>query len=624
MASEPPKVLISYSHDSVDHQERVLALAERLRKEGVDAQIDQYVAGTPEEAWPRWMLDRLDWADFVLAVCTETYYRRFRGHEESDEGKGADWEGQLITQVIYHAKSRTKKFVPVLFKRQDEQFIPEPVRGHTYYLLDSEGNYAKLYGFLTGQAGVRPGELGSLMTLARKEVEPLRFDFPGTSVRRTTHNLPFPPNPAFTGRDEELKDLRKKLRDGVAAGVTQTVVVHGLGGVGKTQLAVEYAWKNQGDYDAVLWANADSSAALDAGLAALAPVLGLPEPDEREHFKRIKAVLGWLHDHERWLLIADNADTDEAARALRDRLAPNLGGHVLVTSRLRSWPVTMRDLPLDTFLPENAARFLLDRVAREGHRAGDETVARSLADELGNLPLALEQAAAFISEIRWSFQRYREGLRDARPELLSFRAEGSSDYPESVAKTWSITLEQLSPRARALLRIAAWWSATDPIPRSVFSADKAVLSEALGEQAIVSDLVINKALGELNRFSLVRLANETVSVHRLLQAVEQDSLTNEERGRWGVWAIRIFTTEAERKHLLNLGCGRTSNYQGRHSLRSELRHLRWMGLLAKKPGRNIGDIRDNLTGDLSDYVYLTANGKEWVEVLAKTTTGGAP
>ena len=85
MASDPPKVLISYSHDSVDHQERVLALAERLRKEGVDAQIDQYVPGTPEEAWPRWMLDRLDWADFVLAVCTETYYRRFRGHEESVE-----------------------------------------------------------------------------------------------------------------------------------------------------------------------------------------------------------------------------------------------------------------------------------------------------------------------------------------------------------------------------------------------------------------------------------------------------------------------------------------------------------------------------------------------------------
>jgi len=173
------------------------------------------------------------------------------------------------------------------------------------------------------------------------------------------------------------------------------------------------------------------------------------------------------------------------------------------------------------------------------------------------------------------------------------------------------------------LRIAAWWFAIDAIPRGVFAADREVLSEALGEQAAVSDLAIDRALGELNRFSLIRLGNETFSVHRLLQAVEQDSLTDEEKKRWRERAIRLsirLTSEAERKHLLNLGRGRTSNYQGRHSLRSELRHLRWMGLLAMKSGRTIGDFRENLTGDLSDYVYLTPNGKEWVEVLARRTT----
>jgi hypothetical protein len=100
------------------------------------------------------------------------------------------------------------------------------------------------------------------------------------------------------------------------------------------------------------------------------------------------------------------------------------------------------------------------------------------------------------------------------------------------------------------------------------------------------------------------------------------TVTYEERKRWRGWAVQIFigfTTEAERKHLLNLGRGRTSNYQGRHSLRSELRRLRWMGLLAMKPGRNVGDIRNNLSVDLSHYVYLTPNGEEWVEVLATRT-----
>jgi hypothetical protein len=486
------------------------------------------------------------------------------------------------------------------------------VRGHTHYLLDSEDNYAKLYGFLTGQAGVQPGELGSLKTLARKQVGPLRFDFSGISARRTIHNLPFPPNPAFTGREAELEALRRGLQQGGTMAVTQTVAVHGLGGVGKTQVAVEYAWKHIGDYSAVFWVKADSPESLDTSLAALCDVLRLPESSEYEQAVQIKAALDWLADHERWLLIADNADTDAAMKALCDRFPPRQPGHVLITSRISEWPVNIRDVRLDPLSPDHATRYLLDRIARRGHNAGDQAGARLLAQELGNLPIALEQAASFIVEARWSFDRYRQELRESRPELLS------------VAKTWSITLNQLTPLARALLRIAAWWFAIDAIPRGVFAADREVLAEALGKQATVSDLAIDKALGELNRLSLIRLANETFSVHRLLQAVEQDSLTDEEKKRWRVWAIRLsirFTSEAERKHLLNLGRGRTSNYQGRHSLRSELRRLRWMGLLAMKKGRNIGDIRDNLTGDLSDYVYLTPNGKEWVEALARTTTG---
>jgi hypothetical protein len=109
MASSASKVFISYSHDSPEHAQHVLELAERLRKDGADAQIDQYVAGTPPEGWPRWMLDRLDWAEFVLVVCTETYYRRFRGQEEPSKGKGADWEGNLITLEIYdRLSSRTR------------------------------------------------------------------------------------------------------------------------------------------------------------------------------------------------------------------------------------------------------------------------------------------------------------------------------------------------------------------------------------------------------------------------------------------------------------------------------------------------------------------------------------
>jgi hypothetical protein len=143
---------------------------------------------------------------------------------------------------------------------------------------------------------------------------------------RKIHNLPFAPNPAFTGRDSELKKLHEELQKRVDVAVTQTVAVHGLGGVGKTQLAVEYAWKYLGCYDIAFWVKADSPETLDADLAALTSLLLLPEAGEREQAVQTKAVLDWLHGHERWLVIADNANTDAATKALRDCFPPTLMG----------------------------------------------------------------------------------------------------------------------------------------------------------------------------------------------------------------------------------------------------------------------------------------------------------
>lgn len=181
MAGLRPRVFISYSHDSAGHQKRVLSLAERLRADGVDAQIDQYIQGTPLEGWARWMRNQLASADFILLICTETYYRGFCGQGGPGQGRGVDWEGLLVTVELYHARSRTAKFVPVIFVPGDERFVPEELSGHTHYLLTSEDRYFQLYAFLTGQAGVVPGELGPPKTLAREPVAPLRFGHTGVS-----------------------------------------------------------------------------------------------------------------------------------------------------------------------------------------------------------------------------------------------------------------------------------------------------------------------------------------------------------------------------------------------------------------------------------------------------------
>lgn len=171
------KVFISYSHDSDVHRERVLGLSERLHDDGIEMLLDRYVEhGSPAEGWPRWMLNALDAATHVLCVCTGTYYRRFRGHEEPNKGKGVDWEGAVITQELYDTRHVSRKFIPVLFDPTDELYIPEPLRPQTYYVLNSEANYQALYDALLNQGGVQPRAIGPLRTKPRAIGQPLTFD----------------------------------------------------------------------------------------------------------------------------------------------------------------------------------------------------------------------------------------------------------------------------------------------------------------------------------------------------------------------------------------------------------------------------------------------------------------
>jgi hypothetical protein len=171
------KVFVSYSHDSEEHRERVLSLSERLRDDGIETILDRYVQrGSPPEGWPRWMLNGLDAATQVLCVCTGTYYRRFRGHEQPGKGKGVDWEGAVITQELYDTRQVSSKFIPVLFDPTDELHIPEPLRPQTYYVLNNEASYQALYDALLNQSSVQPGTIGALKSKPRVTGQPLRFD----------------------------------------------------------------------------------------------------------------------------------------------------------------------------------------------------------------------------------------------------------------------------------------------------------------------------------------------------------------------------------------------------------------------------------------------------------------
>jgi hypothetical protein len=121
------RVFISYSHDSVVHTERVRALADQLCRDGIDARVDQYVQD-PDEGWIKWMRTQVKEADKVLLIFTESYQRRFEGDEEVGTGLGATFEGVTVTQWLYERGERNAKFRPVVFREEDERFIPLELR----------------------------------------------------------------------------------------------------------------------------------------------------------------------------------------------------------------------------------------------------------------------------------------------------------------------------------------------------------------------------------------------------------------------------------------------------------------------------------------------------------------
>jgi NB-ARC domain/SEFIR domain len=397
MPYQPPRIFISYSHDSPKHAQHVLELAERLRQDGIDAQLDQYVAGTPAEGWPRWMLDRLDWADFVLVTCTEMYYRRFRGMEQPDKGKGADWEGSLITLELYHGRSDTNKFVPVLFERQDESFIPEPLRGQTHYLLNSEENYIMLYALLTGQAGVTPGELGSLKTLARNSVEPLRFETfkeQGRAMGKL-HCVPDLP-PHYLPREEVLTGLKQKLLSGEASiaitGQSQAVGVRGMGGIGKSVLAAALARDRevrQAFPDGIYWLTLGQKPdLLDLQNQLLRQLTGSKETLTTE--QEAKDALREALQGRPALVVVDDAWTLDAADVFPMTAPPS---RLLITTRNNEVLVGLgaEEHRVDVLSPRDALKMLAKWV---GEKSPDKLPpeAAEVAKECGYLPLALARS----------------------------------------------------------------------------------------------------------------------------------------------------------------------------------------------------------------------------------------
>ncbi len=166
--TRPPTVFLSYSHDSPEHADRVLALSDHLRADGIDCILDQY-QDSPPEGFPRWMDRHIRDADYVLMICTPTYSRRVMGEEEPGKGHGVAWESTLIYQYIYNAGTSNTRFIPVLLEGGHELDIPIPWQGVKHYRPTTKEGYEDLYRRLTGQPLTPKPALGTLRTMPPRE-----------------------------------------------------------------------------------------------------------------------------------------------------------------------------------------------------------------------------------------------------------------------------------------------------------------------------------------------------------------------------------------------------------------------------------------------------------------------
>ncbi len=323
----------------------------------------------------------------------------------------------------------------------------------------------------------------------------------------------------FKGRDAFLRRLHDSLHrpDGGTAAIAGRAV-HGMGGVGKTRAAVEYALAYAADYTALLFVLADTPDNFRRNLAELTGPLLLTEHHAAEQEIRLNAVLAWLRANPGWLLILDNLDS-EPALAEAQRLMGSMGsGHVVLTSRLTRFGRGVEKLDLDVLRPEDATAFLLEATADSRRAAADDaTQARAIADELGHLALALEMAAATIERRALGFAAYRALWREARDKVLGWAEPKLLDYPRAVAATWQTSVQQLSDPGRLLLELLAFLT-PDPVPE--FLLDVPVPGASLADA--------REALADLAAYSLVTRGKDAprFAVHRLVQDVTRRALAD--------------------------------------------------------------------------------------------------
>jgi TIR domain/NB-ARC domain len=521
--SPPITIFYSYAHEDELLRNELSKHLSALKRQGIISEWydRQIVAGTN---WTLTIDEHINTASVILLLISPDFLA-------SDYCYGVEMQRALERQEQGDAR-----VIPVLLRPVDWQGMP----------------FADLQCLPRNSKPVttwrnRDEAFSSIARGIRTAIEDLNIPL-NHAVSSLPHiwNVPYPRNLFFTGHEDLLMNLATLLRVDQTAALTQSLAISGLGGVGKTQIALEYAYRYRNNYDAVFWTQGETRETLTSSFLTIAELLKLPEKDAKDQNIPVDAVIKWLETHTRWLLILDNSDD---LGITREFIPPIFGGHILLTTRAQAMGRLAQSLKVETMNPDVGALFLLRRAAFIAFNASleeaddaDREVAMEIVKELGGLPLALDQAGAYIEETANDLSEYLELYRTQRSALLKRRGGLISDHPEPVATTWAISfqkVEQLNPVANEILRLCAFLY-PDAIPEEIIIKGLSFVSKQ-AQPFITDPFTLTTALESLLAYSLVTRdkTNHTLSIHRLIQAVLKDEMNTELYWQWAKRAISI-------------------------------------------------------------------------------------
>jgi tetratricopeptide (TPR) repeat protein len=449
------RIFISYSHLNDDAQRdlrRALAPLQRVLPATTVWHDGKIIAG---QYWAAEIVAALDAADVILLLISDAFF-----------ASEYCWEKEMPRAMDRHRAGKTV-VVPIIV-----DFVGKAWRYSDFADLQSLPTGARPIPDWDhprrGWMNVCDGLLD--MLLERKLVqEPTRPDPFADPVKPAApvpaarlFHVPRPENPFFTGREDDLAWIKRTLNADNHKRARPAALLHGTGGVGKSEAAAHYAHQHRDEYQVVWWIDAERPATRDEGFSRLAEALGLPGFNPRDMAQTRAAVLQWMEGASNWLAVFDNAETYED---LQPWLPGRPGGHVLVTSRFDAWEFVADVLPVAVWDTPTAARFL-----RERSRDGDTAASEALATELDGLPLACEHAAAYVRQVGCGLAGY---LR-----LLRQRFDKAAPV---VVRTFTLAMEKAAeqaPLAETVMNLCACL-APEPIPRTLFSGEKGL--RVLGE-----------------------------------------------------------------------------------------------------------------------------------------------